>query len=455
MLIGHSYAGPKMGESFAKFDSRNSLPVSAVDPCTHSSQSRYSSGELFSLASHLFHDVNNRLLVIEFACEKLLRGLPRDDLNYATVLAIEEARQQAVELTHQFRDVQKPEAAKGHITDLNELVRRWKPLIMRVARESVIIEVDLSSKPAMVKVSQETAERILLHLCLSSLAIIADGGWLNIHTSHTDCERAATSDLSVPIPAGSVRLSISDTSCTEMESTASGDPDHHEASSIGFKNAALRRSAFETVGEIVREFGGQISVTTSADAGTRMDVFLPNDPAIDPPSAREFDDRHDVTANETILLVDDDALVRKFIKCSLESHGYDVIEADDASSAMVKASEHSDSLHLLVTDLRLGGTSGRELADRLRLDYPGLPVIFMSGLASDDLDLDASCTFLEKPFKPAELITAVRFLLHTRSCASRSHSPREELDIVSVTNVSFDHGAEAPGEPPEAALKDH
>ncbi len=410
-----------MGESFGNLDSRNRQPVSASDQNIHSAQSRYSSNELISLASHLFHDVNNRLLIIQFACTKLLRGLSSDDLNYSTVLAIEEARQQAAELTHQFRDAKKPELAKGHITDLNELVRHWEPLIMGVARENVIIEVDLSSKPAIVKVCQETVERILLHLCLSSLAIIADGGWLNIHTSHTDCERAATSDLSVPIPSGSVRLSISDTSCADVELTASADLANHDFSPISVKNAALRRSTFENVGKIIRDFGGQISVTASADAGTRIDVFLPNDPAIDHPLVPEFDHRHDVAASETILLVDDDARVRKFIMCALESHGYKVIEAEDGSSAMSKASEHSDSLHLLVTDLRLGGTSGREIADRLRLDYPGLPVIFMSGLAGDDLDLDASCTFLEKPFKPAELITAVRSLLDTRHYASASH----------------------------------
>ncbi len=412
-----------MGESFAKNDLRNPLTVPAVDPSADVQQSEHSTGELLSLASRIFHDVNNRLLVIQFACAKLLRGLSSDDLNYSTLLAIEEARQQATELTHQFRDAQKAKFGKTQITDLNELVHRWEPLIMGVARENVIIEVDLSSKPAIVKVCHETLERILLHLCLSSLAIIADGGWLNIHTSHTDCERAATPDLPVPIPAGSVRLSISDTSCAEAELTGSRVIPSHEPSLTGVKNASLRRSTFEAVQNIVRDSGGQISVTTSADTGTRIDVFLPKHPAIDLPSAPEFDHRQDVPGSETILLVDDDTRVRKFIKCSLESHGYRVIEADDGRSAMSKAAEHSDSLHLLVTDLRLGGISGRELADRMRLDYPGLPVIFMSGLASADLDLDASCTFLEKPFKPAELITAVRFLLHARRCAVGSHLP--------------------------------
>ena len=395
--------------------------MSIDDLHDHMSGTRYSANELLSLVSRIFHDVNNRLLVIQFACAKLLRGLSCDDMNYVTVLAIDEARQQAADLTLQFGDLKRAELRKDSGTNLNDLVRRWEPLITGVARENVIIEIDLSSKPAIVMACHESVERILLHLSLSALAIISDGGWLTINTSHTGGEQAATSDLSVPISSGSVRLSISDTSCEEAELTASGGLVNVIAESSTAKNAVMRRSTIETVDKIVRDCGGQISVTTSEVAGTRIDVFFPMVPAIDLPPIRSFDHPQDGSGSEIILLVDDDMRVRKFIKCALESHGYKVIEADDGCSAINMASEYSGSLHLLVTDLRLGGTSGRDIADRLRSDYPGLPVIFMSGLASDDLNLDSSTTFLEKPFKPTELISNVRILLDVRQSGARSH----------------------------------
>ncbi|MEI8018167.1 MAG: response regulator [Schlesneria sp.] len=403
------------------------MPESVGDHHDHSSDYRHSTGGLVSLASRVFHDVNNRLLVIQFACTKLLPGLSCDDLNYTSLLAIDEARQQAADLTLQFRDAQKAELQKYSGTDLNELVRRWEPLLMGVARENVIIEIDLTSKPAIVMACHDSVERILMHLSLSALALISDGGWLNIHTSHTNTkgEKATASDLSVPITSGfssgSVLLSITDTSCEEAELTASGGLISAVAQSSTIKNAAIRRSTIETVGKIVDDCGGRMSVTTSEEAGTRVDIFFPLVPDIDLPPIRSFAHSRDGSGTETILLVDDDMRVRKFIKCALESQGYKVIEAGDGCSAINMATEHSESLHLLVTDLRLGGTSGLEVADRLRSDCPGLPVIFMSGLARGDLNLDASSIFLEKPFKPTELITNVRRLLDIRQSGVSSH----------------------------------
>ena len=143
-------------------------------------------------------------------------------------------------------------------------------------------------------------------------------------------------------------------------------------------------------------------------------------PTIDRPLIPSLDHTQNASGSETVLLVDDDARVRRFIKSALESRGYNVLEADDGCSAINVATEHSDSLHLLVTDLRLGEASGREIADRLRSEYPGLPVVFMSGLVSEELVLDASSTFLEKPFKPADLITVVRRLLDARRMATVS-----------------------------------
>ena len=133
------------------------------------SGTRYSANELLSLVSRIFHDVNNRLLVIQFACAKLLRGLSCDDMNYVTVLAIDEARQQAADLTLQFGDLKRAELRKDSGTNLNDLVRRWEPLITGVARENVIIEIDLSSKPAIVMACHESVERIL------PLSLMVDG----------------------------------------------------------------------------------------------------------------------------------------------------------------------------------------------------------------------------------------------------------------------------------------
>ncbi len=416
-----------MGGFFAERDSRNPLSVSADDHRADTQQFCCSTDELVTIDSHFFHEVNNRLLIIQFACAKLINGLSSDDLNHSTVVAIEEARQQAADLIHQFREAKKKELAKGSMTDLNEIVCRLKPLITRAAHEDVIVNTDLTSKPALVFVHQETVERILLHLILGAMAVISDCGWLTIHTSHTDGVMATTSDLSTPSPSHFVRLSISDTSCEAAESTATELPANENVLSNAVNNAVMRRTTIENVSKIVRECGGQISLTTSEEAGTRIDILLPKVPIIELPLMPAFAHPQNTRGSETILLVDDDARVRKFIKCALESHGYNVLEAHDGDSAINVATEHSEPLHLLVTDLRLAEASGCDIADRLRSEYPGLPVVFMSGLASDDLALDASSTFLEKPFKPIDLITRVRRLLDaSRSAAVSELRPKND-----------------------------
>jgi two-component system, cell cycle sensor histidine kinase and response regulator CckA len=420
-FVRHSYAGPEMGESFAEIDPRRRQLASSDDHLAHSQQIRFSSNELHSLASRIFHDINNRLLVIQFASAKLLRGLSSDDLNYCTVLAIEEARQQASDLANQFRDAQKSMLVKCSTTDLNELLRGWEPLIKEVARENVVVNLDLTLEPAMTMVRQETVERILLNLILAELASISGGGKLNLQTSFTDTQ-VSISNVLFPAPSGFGRLRISETSCELVELTALDRPIAEKALENHGKRAEMLRSTIEAVGKIVRDCGGQLSVTTSIETGTRIDISFPKAPPVLLSTMPTCDHLQAVSGSETILLVDDDTRVRGFIKSALESRGYNVIEAHDGISAVNIASEHSESLHLLLTDLQLGGTSGREIADRLRTDYPGLPVIFMSGLATDDLDLDASSTFLEKPFNPMQLITMVRRLLDNRKNGAGSQS---------------------------------
>ena len=103
----YSFAIQKMGESLSKLDSNASAQVTAGELTARSHPALQSSQELATLTSRFFHDLNNRLLVIQFAIEKLIQGLSSDDLTYTTLLTIEEASQHAADLTLQFRNAQK------------------------------------------------------------------------------------------------------------------------------------------------------------------------------------------------------------------------------------------------------------------------------------------------------------------------------------------------------------
>jgi CheY-like chemotaxis protein len=169
-----------------------------------------------------------------------------------------------------------------------------------------------------------------------------------------------------------------------------------------------------TVYGIVRQSGGHISVYSELGAGTTFKIYLPrlDEPAV--PDATPAPTRA-TGGTETVLLVEDEEMVREMLQETLAGAGYRLLVAADANHALAQAAAHRGSIQLLLTDVVMPGGSGRELAERLSLARPGIRVLYVSGYTEEAIVrhgvLARDVAFLGKPFTPDELLARVRQLL--------------------------------------------
>jgi CheY-like chemotaxis protein len=168
---------------------------------------------------------------------------------------------------------------------------------------------------------------------------------------------------------------------------------------------------------IVKQSGGGIRVRSEAGQGSSFEILLPR--VADPPAPQEDfpSPEKGAAGSETVLLVEDEEILRKLAAEILRSSGYQVIEAASGEEALDVWGRASSSIHLLVSDMIMPGMNGRALAERLRESSPALKVLYISGYTENILDLhgplSGTTSFLQKPFQPRVLTKRVRELLDT------------------------------------------
>jgi DNA-binding response OmpR family regulator len=157
-------------------------------------------------------------------------------------------------------------------------------------------------------------------------------------------------------------------------------------------------------------------IDSTAGEGTRVRILWPK--AEGEPESVKLVSPVAVSGNETLLLVDDEAALRQVIRPGLERHGYNVLEASSGEEALEVAARGAGRIDMLVTDLVMGGMSGKDLAVELRRRHPGIPVLFISGYSHEAQDpdtlIEGSAEFLAKPFDTESLLRRVRSLIDRR-----------------------------------------
>jgi PAS domain S-box-containing protein len=361
------------------------------------------------LAGGVAHDFNNLLTVINGYGEAVAEFLPADHPAQEFVAAIRGAGERAAGLTGQLLAFGRQSVVAPRAVDLNAVVRGLRPMLGRLLGE----DIDLSAHPApdlgAVHADPGLVEQVVLNLCVNARDAMPRGGRLTVETANVELgEEYARANPDVR-PGAYGLLAVSDTG-----PGIPADVLPHIFEPF-FTTKPLGRGTglgLATVHGIVRQFDGHLAVYTEVGVGTSFKVYLPRAGEGVPAAPSGAPRAAPLGGTETVLLVEDEGAVRQLAAHVLREAGYTVLEAGGADEALTAAGRHTGAVHLLLTDVVMPGRSGREVAERLRADRPGLRVVYMSGYTDDAVVrhgvLAADVRFLQKPFTAASLARKVR-----------------------------------------------
>jgi CheY-like chemotaxis protein len=276
-------------------------------------------------------------------------------------------------------------------------------LLRRTLGETIELTVDTHCGPASVNVDPGQFEQVLMNLAMRARDAMKSGGALAI-TTRADCEAGPGM-----APGRFVAVEVSDTGATLENIERAFEP--YFASSDKSEASGLELA---TVYAIVKQAGGDVRVTSEAGRGTRFTIVLPTCTAAEDP-APALPKSKGLEGTETLILVEDEPLVRRITAAELRARGYTVLEAVDGEDALRQARSHAGRLECVVTDLVMPRLGGEDLVRQLRPQRPGIRVLFVSGYSIESQPFaatsDPDVAFLGKPFGPAELSRALRELL--------------------------------------------
>jgi PAS domain S-box-containing protein len=374
------------------------------------------------LAGGVAHDFNNLIGVI-LGSARLAATAPSEVETRQRLDHVQLAAEKAAALTRQLLAFSRKQVLMPEVVDVGGVVREVAEMLERLVGEEVELVTAVPPRTGRVRVDRSQLEQALTNLVVNARDSMPHGGRVTVEASDVDVEDE-TSGHRFGVPPGAyVRLSVIDDGVgMDVETQRRAFEPFFTTKERG-KGTGLGLS---TTYGIVKQSGGHIVVDSTPGLGTRFTIFLPRvhgrparvDDAPRPRSAR---------GGETILLVEDDAMLRRVAADILENAGYSVLQAAGGEEGLDLCRRHAGSLPLLVTDIVMAGMSGRELAERLVAERPETRVLYISGYTDDEIlrhgIVEGTVDLLEKPFTPEALASAVRRVLDraTTSAPRRSH----------------------------------
>ena len=368
------------------------------------------------LAGGIAHDFNNLLTIILGSAEMLLAKASLTDVIRIGVTDIIGAAERASLVTRQLLAFGRAQRLAPGLVDLSAQVEGMERLLRRVLGEDIDVVMDLRRPLGLVRVDAGQIEQVVLNLVVNAREAMPRGGRLEVKTATANERPGIANGLAHDGPEAPheyVVLAVSDTGV--------GMPEEVRARIFEpfFTTKELGRGSglgLATVHGIVEQSGGHIEVRSEPGAGSTFAVYLPRVQGVadeTPASVRAPPGRYSGT--ETVLLVEDDDGVRKYVREALQQAHYTVLDARNGGEALLILEQHAGPVHLLLTDIILPRMTGIQLASRLRAIQPAIRVVFMSGYAEDRIldqgGLDMREALVTKPIRSQELLRAVRTVL--------------------------------------------
>lgn len=371
------------------------------------------------LAGGLAHDFNNMLTIVLSGVDVAESMLPLASPVREELAVVREAGSRAAALTRQLLLFSRRQVVQPTVVDLSELVRGLQVSLARLVGDGITIAFELApSDDAAVWADRGQVEQVFMNLAANARDAMPTGGKLTVRIAPIAVGDPGPPELGDVPPGDYVRLTFDD----EGEAIPPAAREHIFEPFFAPRGRSSGIGLATTMG-IVEKAGGHILVRGDAEKGATFEVLLPRAPRRrdalggDAAPARAAAP----SEKETILLVEDEAPVRRVAAIILRRSGYDVLEASDGVSALDVAGETAGRIDLLLTDVLMPRMGGVELADRMRVLRPGVRVLFTSGFTQDaDLRLGEGAGYLEKPYVAATLLAKVRALLDSGAATAPS-----------------------------------
>lgn len=363
------------------------------------------------LAGGVAHDFNNMLGVILGYAEIALIQLSEQDPIHKNLEEMKSAAERAATLVRQLLAFSRKQILEPRVIDLNALVTDFKRMLQRLIGEDIDLKLALEPEVAAVKADPGQMEQVIMNLAINAKDAMPQGGKLTIETHNVYLDEIYAQSHADVTPGPYVMLTVSD----------NGEGINPEILSYLFEPFYTTKEAGKGTGlglstayGIVKQNGGNIEVYSQLGWGTTFKIYLPQVaedvqpkeiPLTTPPPG----------GSETVLVVEDEDMLRALIVEVLEKYGYQVLAAPNGAEALLLGERLQEQIHLLLTDVVMPQMSGRELAAQLRTLHPEIKVLYMSGYTADAITqhgvLEDRTSFIQKPFRLLSMASKVREIL--------------------------------------------